>query len=152
MAHIIFTRLKMKHWLACMVIGASAALPAAAQEAKPAEAEHPAHKELRALKERLLTAFNKKDLDGLLKNVHPKVVVTWQNAEVSRGHDGIRKYYQKMLEGPNHRVESVTAQADVDELTILYGDQSNGLAFGSLDQQFTLTDGSAFPLKSRWTA
>jgi uncharacterized protein (TIGR02246 family) len=125
--------------------------PASAQEAKVAPPENPAHKELRALKVKILEAFNKNDLDALLKYVHPNVVVTWQNGEVSRGHDGIRNYYKKMLEGPDRRVQKVTATADVDELTILYGD-SNGLAFGTLDQDFTLTDGSAFHLKNRWTA
>jgi uncharacterized protein (TIGR02246 family) len=141
----------MKRWLTLvLVVGLSAPL-LRAQEPKPVPKEDPAHQELRALKEHILEAFNKKDIDTMLKYVHPNVVVTWQDARVSRGHDGIRNYYKEMLEGPNRRVQSVTARANVDELTILYGD-SNGLAFGTLDQDFTLTDGRVFPLNSRWTA
>src|SRR5947209_8972048 len=93
----------------------------AAQETKPVTAEDPAHAELRALRDRVIDAFNKKDLEALLENVHPDAVVTWQDAEVSRKHQGIRDYYQKMMTGPNRVVEDVKATADVDELTILHG-------------------------------
>src|SRR5262249_44138301 len=144
MAGLALRRMDMKRWIALALVVGLTVPSVRSQEPKPAPKEDPAHAELRALKEHLLDAFNKRDLDGLLKYVHPNAVITWQNAEVSRGHDGIRKYYKEMMEGPNHRVQNVTAKADVDELTILYGD-SNGLAFGTLDQDFTLTDGTAFP-------
>src|SRR5262249_46360749 len=110
-----------------------------------------AHNELRALRDRILDSFNRNDLDGLLKNVHPNVVVTWQDGSVSRGHDGIRAYYDRMMKGPQRVVDKVTATADVDELTILHG-ESSGLAFGKLEQDFALTDGKQFHLSSRWTA
>jgi hypothetical protein len=100
------------------------------QESKKDSKQYEAvHNELRALRADVLDAFNRKDLDALLKHVHPNVVVTWQNAEVSRGHAGIRDYYNKMMLGPNRVVDKVAASAEVDELTILYGDR-NGLAFG----------------------
>jgi ketosteroid isomerase-like protein len=118
---------------------------------KDTKQDEAVHNELRALRADVLDAFNRKDLDGLLKHVHPNVVVTWQNAEVSRGHAGIRDYYNKMMLGPNRVVETATAAVEVDELTILYGDR-NGLAFGSLDEDFTLTNGMAFRLPNRWTA
>jgi uncharacterized protein (TIGR02246 family) len=142
----------MKRWLALLVAAGLCAPLAPAGEQKKVPSEDPAHQELRALKQQLLDAFNKKDVEALLKHVHPNVVVTWQNGEVSRGHDGIRAYYKKMLEGPDRKVKDVTAKAEVDELTILNDAKDNGLAFGTLDQDFTLTDGSAFHLKSRWTA
>jgi ketosteroid isomerase-like protein len=150
--------MNMKRWMTWVVVAGLCVPLAAAQEVekdgpapKKVAPEDPAHNELRELKAKLVDAFNKEDLDALLKYVHPNAVMTWQNAEVSRGHEGIRTYYQKMLEGPERRVEKVTAKADVDELTILYGDR-NGLAFGTLDQDYTLRDGSAFQLKNRWTA
>jgi ketosteroid isomerase-like protein len=124
---------------------------AAHGQVKPVPPEDPAHGELRALRDRLLDAFNRNDLDALLKDVHPNAVLTWQNGEVSRGHDGIRAYYARMMSGPNRIVESVRATADVDELTILYGDRT-GLAFGNLGEDFRLTDGTDFHLDNRWTA
>jgi len=52
---------------------------ALADEVKTVPPEDPAHNELRALRDDVLDAFNKKDLDRLLGHVHPNVVVTWQN-------------------------------------------------------------------------
>jgi uncharacterized protein (TIGR02246 family) len=142
----------MNRWLRLVLAGLLLSpVLVAAQEVKPVPAEDPAHQELRALRDRLLRAFNDKDLDALLRDVHPNAVVTWQNGEVSRGHQGIRDYYNRMMTGPNRVVESVKAAADVDELTILHGDR-NGLAFGRLEEDFALTDGTAFHLSNRWTA
>jgi ketosteroid isomerase-like protein len=143
----------IKRWLMFAVAGGlltSARAPA--DEAKTVPPEHPAHQELRALRDRMLDAFNKNDLDALLQNVHPNVVVTWQNGEVSRGHQGIRDYYQKMMHGPKHIVDSVTAKkVEVDERTLLYGDKG-GVAFGTIDEDFKLANGMEFHLPNRWTA
>jgi ketosteroid isomerase-like protein len=121
------------------------------QEPKPAAKEDPAHQELRALRDRVVEAFNKSDIDAVLQNLHKNVVATWQDGQICRGHDGIRAYYDKMMKGENRIVDSVQAQAKVDELTILYGDR-NGLAFGDVGQDFHLRDGRQFHLDSRWTA
>jgi hypothetical protein len=137
--------------LAAQAVLLSASLGWSADEPKSAPADQSTHQALRALRERLLTAFNKNDIEGLLSNVHENVVVTWQNAEVSRGHNGVRDYYNKMMVGPARLVESVNATAEVDEPTILYGDAA-GVAFGTLAEDFRLTNGMAFHLDNRWTA
>ncbi len=77
-----------------------AAVPAFAQD------EDPAHAQLRAMRDDLLDAVNKRDIDRVLRHLHPDVVVTWQNAEVSRKPDGVRAYLSRMLEGPNSIVRS----------------------------------------------
>jgi ketosteroid isomerase-like protein len=142
----------MKCWIGTVLVGALLT-PELLQgpEAKQAPSEDPVHNELRALRDSMLDAFNKKDLDRLLTYVHKNAVVTWQDGNVSRGHRGIRDYYNRMMVGDKRIVESVNATAEVDELTILYGDK-NGLAFGPLEQQFKLTDGMDFHLSNRWTA
>lgn len=117
----------------------------------PPNSQEAVHKELRALRDGIIASFNKKDVDGLLKFVHPKAVVTWQDASVCRGHQQIRDYYQKMMTGEKRVVESVSATAEVDELTTLHG-ENNGVAVGSVDQHFVLTDGMDFHLPNRWTA
>jgi ketosteroid isomerase-like protein len=121
------------------------------QEPKPVAPEDPVHNELRALRDSVLEAFNKNDLDKLLTYVHKNVVATWQNGEVSRGHQGIRDYYNRMMVGEKRVVDSVQAQVQVDELTILYG-KTNGIAFGHMDEDFKLRDGRDFLLPNRWTA
>jgi ketosteroid isomerase-like protein len=113
--------------------------------------EDPAHAQLRALRDDLVDAMNKRDLNRLLSHLHPDVAVTWQNAEVSRKPEGVRSYISRMLEGPNSVVESFSTAPTVDELTILYGGDA-GVAFGSSRDSFRLRSGQSFELTSRWTA
>lgn len=80
----------------------------------------------------------------------PDVVVTWQNGEVSRKHDGMRAYYQKMLLDKNAVVNSLSVKPDVDELSILYNGDT-AIAFGPMGDHYKLRDGMEFNLHSRWT-
>ncbi|HEY7498554.1 MAG TPA: DUF4440 domain-containing protein [Vicinamibacterales bacterium] len=115
------------------------------------QAEDPAHAELRALRDSLVDAVNKRDVSRVLNHLHPDVVVTWQNAEVSRKPDGVRAYLTRMLEGPNRIVDEFSTTPSVDELTILYGGDA-GVAFGSSRDRFKLRAGQSFEVTSRWTA
>jgi uncharacterized protein (TIGR02246 family) len=124
-------------------------LPLPAQAPPPASDEA-THNELRALRDGLLDAMKKGDIERELTFFHPNAVVTWHNAEVSRGRDGIRKYLTRMLQGPNKAVDSFNADVNVDELTILYGGDT-GIAFGSAVEHFKLASGS-FDLPARWSA
>ena len=116
-----------------------------------AEENKATHDELRALRDRLLTAVNKGDLEAIVSQLTTNCVVTWQNAEVSRGRDGFRSYYNRMMTAPGHIVESFTTSATVDELTILYGDDA-GIAFGSAEDHYKLKGGLDLTLKDRWSA
>jgi uncharacterized protein (TIGR02246 family) len=108
------------------------------------------HNELRALRDNLMDAVNKGDIERELTYLTTNVVVTWHNAEVSRGREGVREYYNRMMNGPDKIVAGFHADINVDELTILYG-ENTGIAFGSSVEHFKLTDGSSFDLKGRWT-
>jgi ketosteroid isomerase-like protein len=114
-------------------------------------AEDPIHSELRAVRDAAVDAFNKRDIDRLLSSMHPDVVITWQNAEVSRKHDGVRKYYRRMLLDPNSVVESLTIDLQVDELAIIHGRNAT-IAWGTLGDKYKLRDGSEFTMNSRWSA
>jgi ketosteroid isomerase-like protein len=127
-----------------------AAAPPAADE-KAAAPESPAHQQMRDMRMKLVEAFNKNDIDGLLAHVDPNATVTWQDGVVSHGHKGIREYHDKMMKAPNHVVESVSATVEPDELSVLRGDRE-GISYGKIDQHFKLTDGREFDLKNRYTA
>jgi ketosteroid isomerase-like protein len=118
--------------------------------ATPPDPNAALHDELRALKAGIVDAINKADLDRQLTFLHPNVVITWHNAEISRGRDGVRAYYERLTRGEKKMVEKFTAEVNVDELTILHGDRT-GIAFGSSVEQFTLTNGTVIDLKGRWT-
>src|SRR5262249_31638715 len=138
----------MKRWLLVLcVISLAGSARALSQEPPPAK-ENPIHDELRALKRGAEEAFNKGDIDGLLANyVDKNVIATWQNAEVNNGHKAIKDFYQRMMVGPNHIVDSLQTKIDVDELAHLYGSDT-ATALGDMTQHYKLTDGKEFDLKS----
>jgi hypothetical protein len=83
---------------------AAATPPTTAPSAAAPAGEDPAHDELRALRDGLLAAMNQGDVERELTYLHPNVVVTWHDATVSRGRDGVRDYLRRMLEGPDKKV------------------------------------------------
>lgn len=101
------------------------------------------------MRDDMIDAFHKGDLDRLLSHVTTDVVVTWQNGEVSHGPGEIRAYYTKMMTGPNRVVQHVTASPTVE------GRHSNGdwsVSWGNMNDRFVLTDGRELALDSRFTA
>ena len=113
--------------------------------------EDPAHNELRAVRDGLLAGMNSGDIDAQLAFLHPNVVVTWHNAEVSRGREGVKKYLDRMLHGSPKVVEKFGADVKVDELSILYGGDT-AIAFGSAQERFTMAGGKQFDFTGRWSA
>ena len=109
------------------------------------------HNALRALRDGLLDAINKNDIDRQLTFLHTNVVVTWHNAEVSRGREGVRAYYDRLTKGPEKMVEGFSAEVKVDELTALHG-ENTGIAWGGAAEHFKLTNGRSFDLAARWSA
>ena len=98
-----------------------------------------------------MDAIKKQDIEKELTFVHPNVVVTWHNAEVSRGRDGVRAYLARMLTGPNKVLAAYTADLTVDELSILYGGDT-AISWGGGVEHFTLASGRTIDLPARWSA
>jgi hypothetical protein len=121
------------------------------KEEVPAE-DKPTHEELIALRDRLLKAYDAKDIDGVLAEVDENVVVTWQDAVISRGPEGIRKYYEEKVGSPDSIVKDMKTKCTIDRYSQLYNDRSTAVAAGTLEQDFTLRDGKQFQLVSPWTA
>lgn len=121
--------------------------------AEPAVKEDPAHEELREVKKAMTDAFNKKDLDALLKYVHKDVVVVWQNGEVSRGQDEIRAYYKRMLGGDSSVLLKVEANPTMKENSKLYGSPATtAVAVGDLNDKYKLRDGTEIDMQSKFSA
>ena len=138
----------MKVTIATCLVLCAVILPAHSQtQSKEDEA---IHNELRALRDGLVDAINKGDIERQLTFLHPNVVVTWQNAEISRGREGVRAYLNRMLSGPDKVVDSYSTELNVDELTILHGGDT-GISFGSAVEHFKLANGSNLDNPSRWT-
>lgn len=148
-------------WIGCVLaLMSSTALWAASAPGSPnlktqtvamSEEEAKTHEALRALKNGLQTAMTNKDVDAILTCLHPNIVMTALNAEVSRGREGVKQYIYDKVAGPAHMVKSYDFNIDVDELTQLFGGDT-GVAFGRSTQHYVLTTGLEFTADCRWTA
>jgi ketosteroid isomerase-like protein len=113
--------------------------------------EDPAQAELRGVRDGLVAALNQGDPEAPLAYLHPNVVVTWPDAEVSRGTAGVRAYLQRIRSGSNTRVEKFSVEPAVDEPGIVYGGDT-ALAFGTAQERLTLANGRPLALTGRWSA
>lgn len=142
---------KIRRW-ACGSLAMAVLLSlAGSREGRAQAPEDPAHAELRALRDEAVAAFQKRDIDRLVACLRPNIVLVPQNAEVIKGHDGVRAFHKRMSEGDSKTVQSQKTEFSVDELSILYGDDT-AIAYGTLNDQFTLSNGMEFALTSKWTA
>jgi uncharacterized protein (TIGR02246 family) len=110
-----------------------------------------AHAELRVLQAAMEEALNKNDLDALLARVDDTVVFTAMNAEVGRGKQGIRDYFNRMMVGPDRIVESVRMDLIPDELSRFHGPDM-AVSAGSAPSRYLLANGMDFEVDGRWTA
>lgn len=127
----------------------------------PAAADSEAtHDELRAMRDAILAAWEKRDLDAMLSHADPGIVVTWQNGEVSRGPAAVKKFYQSMFEDDGGLIADMKSELKVDDLAILH-DPDTAVAFGSIHDVITFKKsltasfigaGDQLDLESRWSA
>lgn len=118
--------------------------------AQPGNAEE-LHNGLRLLKNTMEEALNKGDIDAILENVDERVVFTTMNDDVVRGKQGVRVYFERMMLGPDRVVEKITSKFEVDDLSILHGNNT-AIAFGHTEDQYTLAGGNTIDIKARWSA
>lgn len=109
--------------------------------------EDPAHNELRALRTQVVEAITSGDIEKTLAYLHPNVVVTWQNHEVCRGHQGVRDFMDRL---GRDAFRGYKVPPSPDELTILYGGDT-GISFGTTVSEVRLL-GTSFEFTNRWTA
>lgn len=137
--------------------GEPAAEPAAPEppsdEAPPPIVVDPAdiHEALRGLRTEVLEAVKSRNVDALLKTVHPDFVFTTTTGEAIRGRDGLRQYIDKMLEGPEASIKDFSYDVLSDELSVLHGDDT-AVAWGPSTDHYTFVDGSTIDFPSRWSA
>jgi hypothetical protein len=109
------------------------------------------HQALRAMRDTVVKALNKGDMESLIPHLHKNIVFTAMSGEVCRGHDELRTYFNRMMKDPGHIVESLSINPTVDRLTDIY-DGTSGVAYGSSVDHYKLTNGQEFNVNARWTA
>jgi len=103
------------------------------------------------MRDAVVNALNKGDLETVLSHLHKNIVFTAMNGEVCRGHDALRTYFNRMMKDSGHIVESLSIHPTVDRLTDLYGG-TTGVVYGSSVDHYKLTNGMEFDVNARWSA
>ena len=97
-------------------------------------------------------SINAHDVDRMVTQMHPSATVTWLNAEVSRGHEEIKAYYNRMVKGPDRILEKYTTAAQVAAPARFFGNGTIAVADGTTEDDFYPVARGHFHLSSRWTS
>ncbi|MEF8726686.1 MAG: nuclear transport factor 2 family protein [Accumulibacter sp.] len=97
-------------------------------------------------------AINAQDVDRMIAQMHPQVTVTWLNGEVSRGHDEVRAYYDRMVRGEKRILERYLTTAKLGKPARFFGNGEVAVADGTMKDEFFPVARGPFSLDSNWTS
>ena len=135
--------------LCALILAAAACGAAGAAEPDPHAADR---KALIAVFREIEAGINEQNVERMIAQMHPDATVTWLNGEISRGHDAIRSYYQRMVKCERRYLDKYTTAAKVDAPARFYGEGTVAVADGSAQDEFVPVGRAPFGLDSRWTA
>lgn len=104
---------------------------------------------LRTLLERMEKGIASLDIDLTTSLMQPEIVVTWQNAEVSKGLEQVRAYHNRMVKSANPIVKAYSVKATLGGPAVFYGDSA--IAWGTSVETYELSDGLKFTLNANWS-
>jgi uncharacterized protein (TIGR02246 family) len=128
-----------------------AALPWPCDARQPTDTAESPRKELLALRDEVIKAYEARDIDGVLAHVHPDVIATWQNGFRARGRDEVRQFFNEMMTGESRIVRDVKSTLSVDGSSVMFEDDA-AVACGALVDDFDLASGTSLHLASKWTS
>ena len=128
--------------------------PLAVARAMAADADPHAEdrKELLKVFREIEASINAQSVDRMVTQMAPDATVTWLNGEVSRGHDEIKGYYNKMVRGEKRILDKYTTAAKVAAPAMFYGNGDVAVADGTTEDEFFPVARGPFRLSSNWTA
>lgn len=95
--------------------------------------------------------INDANVDMMARHIDDKAVVTWLNAEVSQGPEGVRAYFRRMVgSAPGTVLSQYVTHPKISQPAVFYGEVA--VANGTTEDEFTPHDRSVFKFSSRWTA
>lgn len=95
-------------------------------------------------------AINGQNVERMVAQMTPDATVTWLNGEVSRGHDQIRAYYQRMVKGPERILDKYTTAAKIGAHARFFGNVA--VADGTMRDSFIPVARGPFQLDSNWSS
>ena len=105
--------------------------------------------QLRTLLDQMEAAIGNLDIEAALKLTQAEVIVTWQNDEVSRGHEQVRAYFNRMIKGSAPIVKKYSTKATLGGPAVFYGDSA--VAYGTNVDRYELAEGLDFTLNANWS-
>jgi len=105
---------------------------------------------LRTILADIQAGINERDLDRILRHLSDDAVVTYQNADVTRGKAEISAYFNKNFNGSNPIIKRFTIRGEVTAPAIFIGDPA--VAYGTTHDEMELMTGRKFTLDGKWSA
>jgi len=140
-----FTRLLLTSFIA-LICGCSVSVWAADSPDPRAEDR----KALLKVFSEMEAGINDQNIDRFLAQMTDDAVVTWLNAEVSRGKPEIRAYYKRMVGNADAILNKYLTKATVSAPARFFGDVA--VANGTMADDFFPIKRDVFKLDSRWSS
>lgn len=113
--------------------------------------EHEADRSvLKGMLQQVEKALNARNLDAIKPLLHDDVVITFVNAEVTRGVENATSYYQRVVGQADALISDYATSATVSEPARFHGDLA--IADGTADDRYTLKTGKKMDMQVIWTA
>jgi len=93
--------------------------------------------------------LNKRDFSLVKPHLDDKVIITFLNAELTKGISGAEAYMNRIFNGAGAVLKDYSTNATVDQPAIFYGDTA--VAAGSTVDSFKFADGMGLDLNTRWS-
>jgi ketosteroid isomerase-like protein len=94
-------------------------------------------------------ALNAQDFERAARHLDENGVMTYYNAELTRGHEEGREYFNRMLKDAAAVVKEYSLTGEVSAPAVFHGDTA--VAYGITEEHFKLTEGLEFVLNGRWS-
>ena len=109
-------------------------------------------KELIKVFREIEASINAQSVDRMVTQMAPEATVTWLNGEVSRGHEEIKAYYNRMVRGEKRILDRYVTAAKLGAPAKFYGNGEVAVADGTTEDEFFPVSRGPFRLSSNWTA
>jgi len=104
---------------------------------------------LRQMLAEIQDGLNKRDFSAIKPHLDDKVIITFLNAELTKGISGAEAYMNRIFQGAGAVLKGYSTKATVDQPAIFYGDTA--VAAGYTIDSFKFTDGLGMDINTRWS-
>jgi uncharacterized protein (TIGR02246 family) len=110
----------------------------------------PDRRALRAILADIQEGINQRDLEKMLAHLCDDAVVTYQNADVSRGKAEISAYFDRHFMGSSPIIKRFTIRGEIAAPAVFSDDAA--VAHGICHDEMELMNGRKFELDGKWSA